>query len=85
VDDLSVKSGILNLGFEAWVYLRILPKAKAKLQLLGLGARNPQSDTGVIGDMNTSDPNDRIEPLARGELSCKLSVVALFPPLDQRR
>lgn len=48
MDDLPVKGGILKLGFEACAYLRILPKAKATLQLFGLGDRNPQSDTDVI-------------------------------------
>jgi hypothetical protein len=47
MDDLPVKAGILNLGFEAWMYLRILPKAKATLQLFGLADRNPQSDLAI--------------------------------------
>jgi len=76
MNDLLIKVGILNLQFGARVYRRILAKAKAAFQLFGLGARNSQSDANVIRDVNAPHPNDRIESLARGELSCKLRVVA---------
>jgi hypothetical protein len=58
------------------VHRRNLAKAKAALQLFGLGARNRQADTDVVRDVDAPQPNDRIESLARSESSCKLRMVA---------